>query len=779
MASSRPIKHTDVPPIAPNLIPATLLSLIPKGFEAYVQYQLLNDILIIRVLNTDTEHTEVAIDATLYNPEEAGTRFPLFLFEKSTLATHKGINYSGKDNNCILNHNQLLYMILQHRFCFFKEKAKQDQKSFGHLLTGDIQAFKTFIEYVTPKAYNAINKVNNSLVILSPWDYNASTYDNPVLKSTPGSDQGLIGEILRLKLYKPNDKSLPTILKDLHIHPSSETSFSNSGKLVVKEYEDNNSLYRSTGYSESKDGFTTIFPPAQNIVARCKTHLISDALELVHPSTPLLGQECLYNKEKNIYEAKDNCMSEAIIVFSHINKETNRLVAGEIEASKSFVTQEVYTEESVVETFDTLFINKGEVLTSNSEYGIINNIFNSDKVLTTSETSVILDGISDESNSEKELTNDFTYDTINHKVTKYKVSEGIVIGLTISGEPVIINNTSEVKCLSITSVGFQGALKVRLRIRKRAGNARIDSSTGIKGVTKCKPNLGFIEIGNKIIKPDLIVGMNATKAKENTIVLAGAVLAVKLGYYKPNNHWGILNSLDEKMVNEAFNSLPEFKFINEFGKEEKVYIGIVYPRFTELAKTYGSKLKPLSFSFETGRFLAQNGNKSLQEFIWANYVSDITISCVQEFTKILNNIVDTDFPIISAKSITSGKVFDESDLIESQKQQFEIHSKIFDEDFNSKGFAISFKGCSPKHTPIIRFPSAKVLKTLVSQTPDGIYTYHAIIVRICNIIKYCMTDGTGKPRYSWVYDPINASSPRYTEEKAYLNEVHKLLFQGN
>ena len=775
MSLLRPIRHTEVPTISPKLTPSTLMSIIPKGYDNEVQLQLLNDVLIIRVLNTDTENTEVAIDATLYNPEEAGTRFPLFLFEKSTLATHKGINYSGKDNNCILNHNQLLYMILQHRFSFFKEKAKQDQKSFGNLLVGDIQAFKTFIEYVTPKAYNAINKVNNSVVILSPWDYNTSTYDNPVLKSTPGSDKGLIGEILRLKLYKPNDTSLLTILKDLHIHPSSETSFSNSGKLVVKGYEDNNSLYRSTGYSENKQGFTSIFPPAQNIVARCKTHLISDALELVNPATPVIGQECLYNKEKNIYEAKDNCMSEAIIVFSHINKETNRLVAGEIEASKSFVTQEVYTEGSVIEVFDSIFISKGQVLTSDSDYGIINNKFNSEKVLTTSESSVIL-----EEDKEEVLTSDSKCDTINVRKTKYNIPEGIVIGLTISGEPVIINNTSEVKCLSINSVGFQGALKIRLRIKKQAGNARIDSSTGIKGVTKCKPNLGFIEIGNKIIKPDLIVGMNTTKAKENTIVLAGACLAVKLGYYKPNNHWGILNSLDEKMVNEAFNSLPEFKFINEFGKEEKVYIGIVYPRFTELAKTYGNKLKPLSFSFETGRFLAQNGNKSLQEFIWQNYVPSITIDCVQEFTKILNNIIDDDIPVISAKSITSGKVFEESDLIESQRQQFEIHSKIFDEEFNPNGFAISFKGCSQNHTPVIRFPSSKVLKTLVSQTPDKIITYQTLIVRICNIIKYCMRDSTtGKPRYSWVYDPLNASSSRYTEEKAYLNEVHKLLFQGN
>ena len=59
-------------------------------------------------------------------------------------------------------------------------------------------------------------------------------------------------------------------------------------------------------------------------------------------------------------------------------------------------------------------------------------------------------------------------------------------------------------------------------------------------------------------------------------------------------------------------------------------------RFTELAKIYGNRLKPLSFSFETGRFLAQNGNKSLQEFIWKNYVPEITINCVQEFTKIIN-----------------------------------------------------------------------------------------------------------------------------------------------
>jgi len=82
MSLLRPIRHTEVPTISPKLTPSTLMSIIPKGYDNEVQLQLLNDVLIIRVLNTDTENTEVAIDATLYNPEEAGTRFPLFLFKK-------------------------------------------------------------------------------------------------------------------------------------------------------------------------------------------------------------------------------------------------------------------------------------------------------------------------------------------------------------------------------------------------------------------------------------------------------------------------------------------------------------------------------------------------------------------------------------------------------------------------------------------------------------------------------------------------------------------------
>ena len=77
----------------------------------------------------------------------------------------------------------------------------------------------------------------------------------------------------------------------------------------------------------------------------------------------------------------------------------------------------------------------------------------------------------------------------------------------------------------------------------------------------------------KILKPDIVCGMNSTKGKSNTIVLAGACLAVKLGYYKPKakaGFEGLLNSLDEAEINEAYETLSNEELRKEYLEKKRI-----------------------------------------------------------------------------------------------------------------------------------------------------------------------------------------------------------------
>ncbi len=735
MQQQYPIPFYKVPRIPANLKPAEVHLLIPSGFEEVIVWNQKPTGISILLCNTDMEDTEILVSPSLYAPLDSNKNYPQFLFELSSLrtSTRRNINYfSDEYSHCILNKNELLYMVLQHRLCLFQEDLLSERKSFGFLLQGDLAEISSFADGAVPKAYNAIQKSLNTLVILSPWDYALSSVTQPILKTiVKNQSYPTINDILRSKAYKPTEKNLEMICQDLPIHPSSESAFSKTGKLTAKPYNPKAPLYRSVGFREELDGFISIFPPAQNIVARLKTHLISDAIEVANPSMSVIAQDCLYHQATDSYINRDNCLRRALVVFLHMNPNNNRFVTGEIEASPSFVDTPIYQEKNITEIFHELNLMESQ--------------------------------------------------TVSVKDHKF------LLGITNEEKKIWIDDCDEIKCLRIQPVGLMGAQRVRLRLRTKAGNARLDSNTGLKGVTKCRPNLGevvFKDANGTVLKPDLLVGMNATKAKVNTMAIAAATLAVEQGFYKPKNKWGVLDSLNEAMVNEAIQSLPEFTYTDEFGSPQKAYVGVIYARFTELASIYG-KAKPMSFMFETGRFLAQNGNKALQEHIWKHYVTPEARATTTEFTKILydtngNCFPEDNLPVYSAKSITDGKLFSIEDIIPTSIQLFECQSKLLDPEWN-KGFYLSFKNLGYDNAPVIRIPSAEVLLNYVSKLPDHTWSYHALIVRISNIIKYCMKTkdekGIERQRYTYVFDPKKGT--RYTEQVAYLNEVNKLLYQGN
>ena len=709
---NRPMNVNEVPFIPATLTPNEIGLLIPEGFEEHLEWELVNTTLVLKFPSSDIENAEVLIEQSVYNPDKSGTRYPSFLFEISSLRTNKRPDYFNDAKDYLLNQNQMVHLLLQHRLYSFSTH----KKAYAYLLSRDLRALTNFVEYIVPKAYNAQQKCNNTWVLLSVWDKKASTLKKPVMKEVYGSR--LIGDILSNGMYKPNDQQLPMICEDLPIHPSSESALSKTGKITVHPYTEPQ-LYRSVGYRQGTEGFDSIFPPKQNIVARLKTHMISDALEVAYPAKSVFFQDNIGNPTTKEYTPKDNCLREAIVVFQPINKQNRRFLAGEIEASTSFVDTLIYKEVSKTEQFDEVFINVGETKACDEKF---------------------------------------------------------VLGTRLDDTLVHVTHTDEVTCLGRVPVGILGIEKVRLKVRRRAGNARIDSNSGLKGVTKCKPNLGLISFVDEqygSFKPDLVVGMNATKAKVNTIALAKAALAVKIGAYKPNNKWGLIDTLNETEINAAIASLPAFVYTDEFGNEQEAHVGVVYARFTELGDTYG-RFKEQSFMFETGRLLYQNGNKEFFEHIWQNYVKEDTVQIIEELTKILHdkgNDFNDDLPHMTPKTVE--KEFAQSDFVFSKVQNMPSGSKLLDEEWN-KGFYLNL---STVGGPIIRIPSAKVFNRMISELPDKTWSYPAVLTKVSNMLSYCFVNKeTGLNKLGYIFDRNNTG--RYTELLAYGNEVNKILYTG-
>ena len=702
---ARPIKYTEVPSIPANLDKSQLHMLIPEGF-AFIDTEFQNSTLVIKILKADIEDTELRIEEVMYNPQQAGTYFPLFLFETSTLTTRK-ITYT-KDS--VLNQNQMLYMLIQHRLCQFQEQIREGRSAYGYLLQNDIAELCKFMQYVRPKAYNAIQAINNTWVLLSPWDMYTATLSNLTMKNL------YLGDVLKNGRYKPSKENLKLIFKALDIQPSSESSASKTGKVVVHPHDVQ--LYRSVGFKtdHKTNSLTSIFPPKQNVVARLKTHLIADAYELKDSANSVFFQDNLPNQEKKIYEPKDLCLRKTVVVFESMDRDSQRFVCGEIEVSKSFAETELFVEETITEQFEEVYIQVGETITSQSGR--------------------------------------------------------IKIGMKLDETEKYIH-AHEVKCISRTLVGLLGVEKVRLKIKRAVGNSRIDSNTGLKGVTKVKGNLGTIQFPDQTIVPEMIVGMNATKAKVNTIVLAQAALAVDLGYYKPKSVYGLLNTLDEKEINEAAKSLPQFVYTNEFNEVKEVFVGLAYPRVTELASTYG-QYKDMSFMFESGRLLAQNGNRPLFEHIWKTQIKEKHLNLITELQKILLDkgfsYPDDNLPRYSPAKLLKDKIVTRNDLLTSKLQASPFQSVLLDEEWN-KGFYLdlSSHGCK-----MIRIPSAQMLNSMIHQLPDKMWIYPSIFVTMCKILGYALPNAEGRLNIGYI-QPRNKTD-RMTESKRYYEDIKGTLY---
>lgn len=664
-----------VPSIPSDLNLSQIHLLFPQGFEDILEYQidaLSNSVSIIILNDKNHANTNITLSQNFFNPSANGCSFPRFLIEQ-----HKRfpkIDYlTDTRDRFIFNQNELFYIALQHRLVNFK-KFKD---AYSNLVSNDIRTLMEYISYMPSTAYNAIKREENTYVVLSL--FNPKTNQLKVVNNVVS-----LGNIMKANAHQLSKKQLAELLPNLPLHFSSE-SMGEKSKFVLHSYDKD--MYRSVGYKVTKDAKSnaivkSLFPPKQNIPARNKTHVTSNAYALANfePTSKFI-QDYIPNPEQKRYDPKDHCYRRALCVI-HPMLENGKFVFGEIYASESFVSTEVIVRETITDQIEETYVETGK---------------------------------------------------------EYKADNRgrVRIGLNIENTELYIENCISATLKHVQIVGTLGVQKLIFDVVRYAGNARIDSNTGLKGVTTCRNNLGTITIPdmNKELKPDLVLGMNAFKAKGNSIELARAALAVELGTYKPKHMSGLLNTWDTDEINRASKSLPTYYYVDSLGNKQEVQIGIVYARYTELCYIFKSYRKQ-AFSFEAGRVLHGLEDNRLFHNIWKNYVSEDYKEIVLELEKISldkKDIFEDGLPIYTAEQIRTKGIFNEKDLILNIRTATESLSCLLDEEWN-KGFFINF-GLTGR---TIRIPCAKTLKLFCTQTDSKMYMYPALLVIISRIINIIM-----------------------------------------
>ena len=488
----------------------------------------------------------------------------------------------------------------------------------------------------------------------------------------------------------------------------------------------------------------SLFKSAQNITARNKTHVTANAYEVFDfLPTSVFAQDWVYNSEKypdldnpvlEGYEPKDRCYRRAVVVIRPMNTETQQYLFGEVEANESFYDTYVWEDRTVIDNFDKFAIPK--------------------------------DGT---------IVHVTTHKDENDFITEEK---SIVIGYAEEGEvdrPIALKNVKAVKFIKeqITS-GPLGKSKVTLRVARKAGNARCDSNTGFKGVTKGKPYLGRIVMADGTeLTPDFAFGMNSFKAKHNGIQLARAALAVDLKAFTPDHWSGLLNTNDEDEVNAASNALPSYTYYDEFGEvHSEVQVGVIYYRYTELGDIFKS-FRPQSLSHETGRNLYHNENPELFHYLWDNYVNGEMKEALIEFQKVLCSAGDfegdVDKPHYTIATIRKSKLFDlEKDLITSTMLNSHSKTKLTQDEFNPNGFFLDFR---PNRGPLVRVPSAKILRMFEQELETGAWMYHAMFISLSKIIRACIY---GNPQF--IFQKTSEKVKRDTLADRYLRDVRGIIF---
>ena len=593
---------------------------------------------------------------------------------------------------------------------------------YDHIYSGfiykDINLINNFVFYTTPNSYNAKVKENNVCVIVNCYH---SGNTRLVLKSPDDT----LGNWLFANPLSAFD--MKEVLAHLNILPGSETMLASASKVVMYNGKDD---FKAPGYKVvlDKDGnvdsYISIFPPKQNVPSRWKTHLHGEAYQYINNHEAIFSQDTI-ETEDSVVVTKDNTLQDMVVVFESIDEETFRLGAGEIEVSKEFAEQVVVISKHRELQLDEIEVEEG-------------------------------------------------YD-----YTPKKGSNRIVIG-THDGEKRSIDMVDRIYVSKVERTGFSNGVRIEYLSYHRAINCRITSQTGFKGMTKCMADLGTITFGEERIAPTAICSINSLKGKMNTIRLAQAALAYRLGLYTPKNG-KYLNSYDEDEINEAVSSLPKFTHTRNGKVVEDAKIGIIQASVTELGSMY-ARLKQQTFPFAALKYLEQQDNTDLAKYVAENHIDEQSKTIVMELKKILEDskgILQKEegedgkvimLPTYALDKLS--KVFSEKDIIVSRRSILPINSKLLDEEFN-KGFYIS---CAPVGKEMIRIPPASILNKLCGQLQNGEYVYPDILINISKIILACLPKN-GQTNYHFVtHYTKEESKTRTTARQAYLTGCYSMLY---
>lgn len=775
-ARKRPITVSEVPSLPRYLTLEQAHLLLPPGYDDMVQLSVNKTIperptIVLSFLNPESAGMSIVeIPQTLFNSQVAEVDVPMFLFERSSLSTgNSKMDYFGTHSFLRRNVVEVMYQIIQNRLAQYARKERtasgKKRRVFVNLLASDFRRLKKFIQFEAPSTFNGYLKVQHTYAVLSA-------------RAMKHHTEFLLGEAI--ENGNPDEKAWKRILKDLqgYVQTSSESSMSQRGKLTLYPGQ----LYRSVGYAMSEDGKTVqwICASKQNIPARMKTHVLSDSYALVNPVQSCFQQDNLF--ANGVMSPKDNTLKEVVVVYSSMDGETKRFVAGEIEASASIAEELVHASKSI----DVTFRSEEDICVEvGTEY--------------------------------------------------FPEFHPYSIGLDFNDDEVLLYDIKSFVVKEIVPNGINGSYKVYINAIMRAGNARIISNTGHKGVTKIKPYngkvympkeeqdfnqldlslLNYVQSGkyNKYtritskqipetwnrLKVDLVMGMNAVKAKSNTIVLSQAALAVKLGYYSPvpkgshGQYLNILDTLDVDEINDAANSLPSFIYTNEFGVPEKVFVGLAYISYTELGSVY-TEFKPQSFAFESGWGI-KNNSEELFKHIRENYLEEDRVAVAKELYKIINDpkglLKNTDkIPSYTVKDIREKRMFNPTrDLFKQRTTAIMSRSKLIDPAFNPNGFYINLR---PQNGPLIRIPSAATFRTFIKRQPNGEIGYHQILFNVSKIIQsilgfkeeffedvgaiYSDKSSLPRPNLEWIFNYYKNNDLRTYQYDLYMTSIQGTLY---
>lgn len=625
------------------------------------------------VLNNGEDSLNVVkIPDRLFAPSRNNVKFPKFLLNVSRFTATK-VDYSKL--RLTFNQNELLWLAIQHRLQFFSIY----KRAYAYLLTKDIQNIIDYGDYNIYNAFNARVKSHFSVAVLDVFVMGKVGLEHygagDQIVNAPYEIVRPIGE--NIGTPKITQNFVNNLFRDLRILPGSESMASESGKFVVcPDGMSSDDFYSSAGFRLKNDVIETIFGVKSNIPARFKSHVICDSFRAEKWDAPIFAEDVI----PFLANQTDETIINAVCVFMPIEETSGRFMCGEIECSDKFARNRVIKREIVKGQFSLMAVKEGQEV--------------------------------------KQRDGKFT------------------LGIDENFEEVSLYGFDSVQVVSVERIGISEHYKIVCDCVRKIGSTRIISSTGVKGVTKPRKDLGILEVmspsgQNALLDVDLLIGPNSLKAKDNTVFLAQAAMAHVLGYNHPETQ---ISSFDIKRINELKAHVTEAWFTDTHGVRQKVYAGIVPIKISELAYMY-KNAKKQSFMTQSGWHLATSGFEDIAEEIWNTSVSQEDVSIIQELTKIIyddvGKFIELDgLPVYSVHDVAMHFSLEDVAL---ETNPLTLHkSKLVQTD--NKGFYIHL----PHTGEFLRMPSAALIERFTSQIADGSFIYPRLLTVASQILQTCL-----------------------------------------